>query len=476
MKHLLYETDWLASQPVFYNEETGSASRNINEVIDRRDVEFHPEGLQNYLDFGYSVLEQTPIRHVKFLRHSSRLWKDDNGGLSVEYLDDPVGEWLEYSLSEKEVIDLIRERVQAWERSIDGEIIIPTSGGYDSRLLNWCVNERTRIRSFTYGFTERQSDCYEVAYAQRLSEILGTHWERIPLGDYHQYFDHWHRLFGISTHAHGMYHVEFYGRVLPIVGSGRGLLSGLNCDSFSGSRLQVILEERQMSVPTAEELPVLGLTWGMHADSARCRFATDLGLRRRFLEEHADDLNDYRWKLVWKVRLKNMLMTYLLRVPDYFGFRAWTPFHDIDVAMAMLNLPRDRTRNRLWLKEFYEVQGLDLEAMGISGKHGRELKHIAMDRVPLEPLDDVLLSEVVEPDYVRWINRSVQPRGTLRRSLPRLYPELRRIRGGYRAYRLIHRSVQRQLSERLDAYHAYLTLKPVETLLRRRESGDGDMK
>lgn len=62
MKRILFETDWLASQSVFYNEKTGQASHNINDVLNYTNLEFHPEGFNNYPDFGYSVLEQTPVR------------------------------------------------------------------------------------------------------------------------------------------------------------------------------------------------------------------------------------------------------------------------------------------------------------------------------------------------------------------------------------------------------------------------------
>ena len=68
MKH--YETDWLNTKPVFYNEKTKKVSYNINDVIDYANLEFDPEGLGNYLDFGYSVLGHTPVKGVKFLRWS----------------------------------------------------------------------------------------------------------------------------------------------------------------------------------------------------------------------------------------------------------------------------------------------------------------------------------------------------------------------------------------------------------------------
>src|SRR5262245_50754258 len=78
------------------------------------------------------------------------------GKLSVEYLDDPLEQWLGYRLSEDDVIGLIKDRVWDWERAVTGEIIVPTSGGYDSRLLNWCIEDKSRVRSFTYGISENR--------------------------------------------------------------------------------------------------------------------------------------------------------------------------------------------------------------------------------------------------------------------------------------------------------------------------------
>ena len=66
MSQVVFKTDWLASNPIFYNEKLGKVSLNINDVIDFRNLEFHPEEFNNYLDFGYSILEQTPIKNVKF--------------------------------------------------------------------------------------------------------------------------------------------------------------------------------------------------------------------------------------------------------------------------------------------------------------------------------------------------------------------------------------------------------------------------
>ena len=87
-----------------------------------------------------------------------------------------------------------------------------------------------------------------------------------------------------------------------------------------------------------------------------------------------------------------------------------------------------------------------------------------MRRVPLKPLDVALLREVVRPDYVRWINRTVGPFGLYSEATWRLGP-----RPGFR--RAVG-ALERRTGvgqRRLHAYNAYLTLKPIESLLKRRD-------
>ena len=61
-KELVAETDWLASTPLFYDLKRGLSSSRIQELTPSPEsLKFHSEGLYNFLDFGYSVFEQTPI-------------------------------------------------------------------------------------------------------------------------------------------------------------------------------------------------------------------------------------------------------------------------------------------------------------------------------------------------------------------------------------------------------------------------------
>lgn len=452
--HLIHETDWLAPTPVFYDLARGVASTSIQDVLPAGEPPvFHPEGLYNFLDFGYSVLEQTPLADVRFLRHSSRLWRRADGALEVEHLPDPFDGHDEWRLSESDVIDLIRERVQTWEASLpaEQEIVLPLSGGFDSRLLLWCLRDPSRVRAYTYGLSEDQSRSTEVVHAQALAERFGVRWERIPLGDFHRHFDDWDAEFGLSTHAHGMYHIEFYTKIRERLKGRQVFLSGMGGDWWAGA-----IPSHQIDSP--EQLVLLGYTHGLRADPTRLRLPVQHELRECFWTEQRERLADHRFQVVTTARLKIMLISYLTRVPRLFGFETWSPYLDIDIAMAMLNLPPERRANRQWQRDFFAKVGLDLESQGLVSTGQNNLDFQALRRIPLRPLDRDLLAEIIDPEYVDWVNR--EARMTWQGDLRRRLAGVRKVGGALRRVGL-------GPPPTLQAYCAYLCLRPIETLLAR---------
>ena len=222
---VVYESDWLASRPFFYNLRNGRFSHNINEVIDFANVEFDPEGLNDYLDYGYSVFGRTPVRDVRLLRHSSRLLAGASG-LRVVELDDPAEPWFERQSSVDEVVERTRATINDAVACAEGDVVVPTSGGFDSRLINLLITDRSRVRAFSYGASDRTERSADVVKAAELARRLGLRWEPVPLGSFHRYLDEWDALYGASTHAHGMYQIEFYRSVAERVAPGSMVFSG----------------------------------------------------------------------------------------------------------------------------------------------------------------------------------------------------------------------------------------------------------
>lgn len=454
-KTLLYETDWLASRPVFFNLEKGLASHSILDVISKHgDPSFHAEGLYNYLDFGYSVLGQTPLSGVRFLGNSSKLWRREDGTLEVEELSDPWEAYENYRLSEGDVIELIRERVQNWEANLPGdqEIVLPLSGGFDSRLLLWCLRDPSRVRAYTYGLSTDQARSTEVVHASELAERFKLRWAQIPLGNFHHYLDAWDAEFGISTHAHGMYHFEFYTKIRESLKSKKTpFLSGIIGDVWAGS-----IPLRQLH--SAEQLSELGYTHGLKARPDRSLFPVHHELRDDFWLRNSERINDHRFQIIASMRFKLILLSYLIRVPQLFNFEPWSPYLDIDVAMAMLNLPSRRRANRQWQRDFFQKVDLDLENQGLASISQNNLDFQALSRIPLRPLNCALLANIIDPSYVEWINKHTRITriGELRRRLG----SIRKIGGALQRITLGPPLT-------LEAYSAYMCLRPIENIMLR---------
>ena len=54
--NLIFQQDWLGSTPYFYSLKNGKHGLNIWEVIDKETFAFDNSGLNNFFNFGYSVL------------------------------------------------------------------------------------------------------------------------------------------------------------------------------------------------------------------------------------------------------------------------------------------------------------------------------------------------------------------------------------------------------------------------------------
>jgi hypothetical protein len=294
-------------------------------------------------------------------------------------------------------------------------------------------------------------------YARRLSEILGSRWEQIPLGDFHKYFEDWEKLFGVSTHAHGMYHLEFYNKILPKVERGNPFLSGIIGDAWAGN-VNIPVLKRCVDVKR------LGYTHGLQADSVQNMLPAEQSLLSGYWEIQKFRLEDIRFCVVEAMRFKLILLCYLKIAPRIFGFQWWSPFLDIDIAMAMLNLPTAHRRRRLWQKEFFQKVGLDLESLNLQATHQNTLNLQGQNRSPVKPLDVNLLRQVIRPDYVDWINQNiVNCQSNLKDKVLSRLLRVRKVGGALRRLGLTD-NARRQIA----AYNAYLVLLPIENMLRRR--------
>lgn len=448
----ILSTDWLASKPLFYHEKSGAMSENIWDVIDFGSFEFHPEGLARYLEYGYSVFEQTPVRHVRFLPPNARCHVTESGALQIERLPDPVIDQLHTPSKVSDVVETMKASVRQWEASTDSLLVLPLSGGLDSRFLLWLLNNKSRVRAFTYGGAPRQDQSHEVVMAGALSKIAGISWQHIELGAFHRFLEPWIDLFGPATHAHGMYQMEFYDRILQQIPAGAPLLSGIIGDAWAGS---VVIPP----IHHPSGLPLLGYSHGMHANPSRSLLRHNGELAEAHFTAEREKLRDPLYRVVAAMRYKMMLLRYLLEVPRAMGYQPWTPFLDSKTALLMLNLPASLRADRKWQRDLFEAEGLALEKMTLSFSRANTLNSQAIAILPPPRLRVDLLREIIKPSYVEWINRTLPADGPFV-SLYHRVLSTPKIKGVMKC--LGCRNYQS------EAYAAYLTLKPLEQLIEKR--------
>ncbi|MDE6743354.1 MAG: hypothetical protein K2J95_05710 [Lachnospiraceae bacterium] len=394
------QTDCLASRNIFYNKRTNKIADNINEVLDPDHIEFHAEGLRNYLDYGYSVFGQTFVEDVHILPANHRIWTDEEGKIQIEELKDPFEDKLDIPSKPQETLECIRAAVSEWEQKAEGTIIIPTSSGFDSRLLNCMISAKDRIHAYTYGISDVQSQSQEVVYAKKLCEILQIDWHQIELGKIHNYFEEWYKLYGFSTHAHGMYQMEFYDIIGKIENNCGNVLSGIYGDLWAGNW-------KFDNLKNSRDLENLAITHGLHADSAFCKLSEKHEIRDAFYEKHREKLKDEKWRIIFAARMKMVLLSYLLQVPQYYGFSTWSPFINVEVISQMINLDRKEKERRKWQVDYFKSNGVLIGEMGLVCDANNTLNVTACHTIIPEPLNVKLLGTLMEEHYVESINKKL---------------------------------------------------------------------
>ena len=161
------------------------------------------------------------------------------------------------------------------------------------------------------------------------------------------------------------------------------------------------------------------------------------------------------------IRHKQMLFSYLFRVPQKLNFLPWTPFRDLSLAASMLNLPQGRKQNRIWQQEFFRKNNIMVNDLCRVKPLPNTLFYQAYERTPLPPLDSKVLSEAVKPNYVEWVNRYVS-----RTSWNSLQEAVLSLRGAGRLCKMFTGSIPTTV--RFRALMAYLVLYPIEKLLKSR--------
>jgi hypothetical protein len=449
--HIIVENDWLGSIPIFYNESECIISTLSLKTLTNDKI--HPEGLANFVECGFSILCQTPFYDVKFMRYYSKLIINAKGISSI-LKEDPVLDSTYFSIvsNENDVSLKIKRNINDFEKHSEGNIIIPTSGGYDSRMINLYVEEKSRIRAFSYGISDIQSESSEVIYAKKVAEILHIDWEQIELGKYHDFIEKWFEIFGVSTHLHGMYHIEFYNKIISDKKFNQNscLISGIVGDAWSGN-----VNIRELS--GINDIPALAYSHGMNADSSAIKIPFSQDLRKTFFNTQKNHLKATPVRTIFLIRFKLILLSYLMTIPEYYGIPSWTPFLNFDIVVGMLTLPENRKKDRKWQKDLFEEYHVNVEADSPKKDMSNTLNQQAFLVYNFTSLNVELLQKYFKAENINEINNFIsdKPKNSV-------VAKIQCILMCNRYSRYCLRNVGIQQTNPLSLLYAYYVLKPIE--------------
>jgi hypothetical protein len=127
-----------------------------------------------------------------------------------------------------------------------------------------------------------------------------------------------------------------------------------------------------------------------------------------FYEKNKDKIQNPQHQIVIVARLKIMLISYLLSAPTQFGFTPWSPFLDPEIVRTMLFLPEKLRLDRIWQKDFLQGEGLGIQHVPKNNEVFNSLDFSESALNPLKPLDCNILEQLINLDYINWINKTIQ--------------------------------------------------------------------
>ena len=393
---IVIENDWLGSIPVFYNKQDEIVSTVPSFCL--KDKVISKEGLLNYSQFGYSAFGQTSFKNVKFLRYYSTL-TISNWGIINEEKEDIINlNVLSKTTNTNDVLKNIKQHINTKEKQINKNIILPISGGFDSRILASMLENKEKVTAFTYGISEKQNKSFEVVHAKKVSEILNIKWQQIELKEYNKYINDWYKIYGFSTHTHGMYHIEFYKNILkerPINNS--SFLSGIVGDAWAGS-----IPYTDISI--IEDINKLSYSHNMSVDKAFIINNINNNLKKDFFDNYQQLLKNEKYQIITIIRFKIVLLSYLCQIPEYFGIPVWTPFLNYELVINILNLPKEERLNRKWQKDYFTKCGLNIEDMELEYSKNNDLNYKLCPKIKVSLLDVNLMKKYYNKNRLTEIN------------------------------------------------------------------------
>ncbi len=293
---LTITTDYAGSIPGFYSHRDGLVFSTVEpctwlasgSTLD----DLSAERVFGYLRYSHFIWEETAWQHIDQILPDSEHRLGLDGTQSCRPLDTIRASDSRAGLTDKAVASELCELNESLvRRSLsDAGIVLPLSAGYDSRMIFAVIAGDASLRAQTQSFTYGSEGSIEVESARRLCEQAGVDWQFVDLPCRFLSRDRLTEIgdiFGASLHVHGMYQLEFFDLIAPMITTSparltSGFMTGVPAGQHNGL-LQIGSENdslttamdrfRQSNFWTDDELAALPFFDGRrYRDAAEARF------------------------------------------------------------------------------------------------------------------------------------------------------------------------------------------------------------
>jgi hypothetical protein len=449
----LISNNWCGTSPIFYDEQSFEIIGSHLKLTKPKPID--KTGLYLYLSAGYCIYGKTPYQGISYLRPNQSIENKNITDENLNYLRKLANR---PNVPPENVLKLIQEWVNQFEESTSGKIVVPLSGGLDSRLIISFINDKSRIEAFTYGQSLNQSVSNEVKIAESLSRKLDFAWSHIELKNFSTYTESWLNKWGTSTHAHGMYQMQFYSKVAERVPKGSNVISGIIGDLLAGS-----LQDNRIESPI--DILKLDLSRGMNAKLLTDSYFTSSEISdvhsflRNEFSKYKGVYNNKRTLDLLTIQNKNMLLRYLVEVPTWYGLKSASPFLDEDIGIDMLCIDENLRLNRKWQKNYLESIGL---ADSNLGKPGSFYNTLIFSEINSGKVDLNLLTNLISiPKYDEALPGIKLAIDKLRLRRYKIFMKIAQSQHLNILGRLLLRIVKDSYNKGIQNYGIYLTLIPL---------------
>ena len=397
------ENDWLWSIPIFYNSSKKIVSTLcLKTLINNDDFEYDLDWCNCYFNAWYSLFWSTCLKNIKFLRWNSEIIIT-NKNFEIIEKDENLNEELGnlHTLWD-EVINLIKDYLYCIEKSSDG-LVIPTSWWRDSRLLNSLISDKKNIYSYSYWISKNSKKSFETVYARELSNRIWTKFNIITLDEYfnENYFVDWFKLFWISTHLHWMYHIEFYKKILSSLWqkSNIVILSWIVGDLWAW-KVDV------WNIKTFYDLWKLYYSHWMCINKEIIDVAYYKKYASSFFWKYSSLFGNEKIRIIYLVRIKLILLSYLMIIPEYLWFRSESPFLNKNIVLNILSLSSNERKWRLWQKRYFDKNNLLFEKENIPVDISNSLDQIALNKNK----DKLIIYDIefINKNFIKKVNDALK--------------------------------------------------------------------